>query len=61
MMVADTLRRKTKITPTTSTAAISSVSCTLSTEARMLSLRSWRISRSIAGGQAGLELGQDAP
>ena len=40
MMVADTLRRKRKITPTTSAAAIRSVSSTLSIETLMLWLRS---------------------
>ena len=40
MMVAETRRRKTKITPTTSAPAISSVICTSVIEARMVSLRS---------------------
>ena len=51
MMVAETRRRKTKITPTTSTPAISSVCCTSSMEARIIWLRSNTTSICTDGGR----------
>ena len=49
-MVAETLRRKRKITSTTSTIASSSENFTSSTDSRMESDRSYTVSMSMAGG-----------
>ena len=51
MMVAETRRRKTKITPTTSAPAISRVCCTSSIEARIIWLRSNTTSSLTDGGR----------
>ena len=50
MIVAQTLRRKTKITITTSTMVSSSVNWTSWTEARMVWVRSLSVKMWIAGG-----------
>ena len=55
MMVAETLRRNKKITPTTSTSVISMVTWMSLKARRMLSERSPRTSRSSAGGSCDLE------
>ena len=54
-MVAQTLRRKMKITITTSTMVSSSVNCTSLTEARMVCVRSLMISILMAGGIAAMQ------
>src|SRR2546425_7462482 len=60
MIVADTLRRKAKITSTTSTSAASMVSFTSRTEARMDCERSNRISTCTEGGSHALKVGRSA-
>ena len=60
MMVARTLRRNTKITPTTSTSAISSVSCTSRTEARIDCERSYRRFSDTEGGTCARKVGSSA-
>ncbi len=50
MSVAQSLRRKTKITITTSTTVSSNVNCTSAIEARIVSVRSVKIPTLIAGG-----------
>ena len=51
MTVAQSLRRKTKITMTTSTTASTSVNCTSRTEARIVSVRSVRTEIFTEGGR----------
>ena len=58
MIVAGTLRRKTKITPTTSTMARPSSYSTSSTEARMVVVRSVSGVISIPGGRSCLSCGR---
>ena len=60
MIVAHTLRRKTKITITTSTTVSSSVNWTSSTEARMVWVRSLSVKMWIAGGMASFRRGSSA-
>src|SRR5216110_2419994 len=60
MIVADTLRRKAKMTSTTSTSAASMVSFTSRTEARMDCERSNRISTCTEGGSHALKVGRSA-
>src|SRR5450830_1789728 len=58
MMVADTLRRNTKITITTSAIDKNSSNFTSSTEARIVVVRSVRIWTSIAPGRLAFKLGK---
>ena len=58
MTVAQNLRRKTKITITTSTTASTSVNCTSRTEARMVSVRSVRMAILTEGGSDRAQPGQ---
>ena len=63
MTVAQNVRRNTKITATTRPMVSSSVNCTSSTEARMVCVRSLRISTCIDGGMVAAQtrqLGLDA-
>ena len=60
MIVAHALRRKTKITMTTSTMVISSVNCTSSTAERMVMVRSLMILILTAGGIAAISRGSSA-
>ena len=57
MIVAQKLRRKMKITITTSTMVIMSVICTSSTAARMVMVRSLMVLMLIAGGIAAISRG----
>src|SRR3989475_8968692 len=60
MIVADTLRRKAKITSTTSTSAAAMVSLTSRTESRIERERSNRISTCTEGGSHALKVGRSA-
>ena len=61
MMVAQTLRRNTKITPTTSTIERASVNSTSLTEARMVWVRSLTISTLMSGEMFFSSAGQASP
>ena len=58
--VAQKLRRKTKITPTTSTIVSIRVNCTSSTEARMVWVRSLRMPTLMAAGRVAVRRGSCA-
>ncbi len=60
MSVADTVRKKRKITPTTRTAAMINVICTSLTEARIDWLRSKVMSSEIEGGSCARSAGNSA-
>src|SRR5580765_3069792 len=60
MIVAVTLRRKTKITPTTSAKVSHSVNLTSLTDSRIDNDRSVRSSRITAGGSCSLTVGNSA-
>jgi hypothetical protein len=60
MTVAQKLRRKTKITPTTSAIVSSRVNCTSSTEARMVWVRSLRMPTLMAAGNVAVRRGSCA-
>ena len=61
MTVAQKLRRKMKITITTSAMVISSVNCTSRTAARIVCVRSLMILILIEGGMAAISRGKLAP
>ncbi len=60
MTVAQKLRRNTKMTPTTRAMVSSSVTSTSSTEARIVCVRSLRMSTWMAGGMAACSRGSSA-
>ena len=60
MMVAQNVRRKSSITPTTRPIVISRVSCTSSTDARIVCVRSLRMFTFTAGGIEAIRRGNCA-